>query len=82
MEVSYPLLPYRIYPYKTTIHTLASKLEMDYPDFDSGEMDINLILREMETDKEKKKLLSEKYSDIVLASISSHIMTGQISILY
>ena len=67
MEVSYPALSYRIYPYKTTIHTLASKLEMDYPDFDSGDMDINLILREMETDEGKKKFLSEKYSDIVLA---------------
>lgn len=38
MSVSYPSLKYRVYSYKTTIHTLASKLDHDYPDFNSGEV--------------------------------------------
>ena len=58
MEKSYPDVPYWIYPYKTTIHTLASKLSEDYEDFDSGDYDIRLIIREMESDPEQKKLLS------------------------
>lgn len=66
MEKSYPDVPYRIYPYKTTIHTLASKLSEDYEDFDSGDYDIRLIIREMESDPEQKKLLSENFTDIIM----------------
>ena len=67
MEVSYPSLPYKIYPYRTTIHTLASKLELDYPDFDSGEVDIQSVLKEMEVEEERRNLLSSNFTDIILA---------------
>lgn len=67
MSVSYPSLKYRVYSYKTTIHTLASKLDHDYPDFNSGEVDIQLILKEMESDEETRKMLSSDFSDIILA---------------
>ena len=66
MEMAYPPIRYKVYPYKTTIHTLASKLARDYDDFDSGESDIQLILRDMETDPSLESLLSESFSDIIM----------------
>ena len=50
MKMAYPSIRYNVYSYKTTIHTLAAKLSRDYGDFDSGESDIQLILRDVETD--------------------------------
>lgn len=67
MKKTFPLYKYEIYSYNTTIHTLASKLKKDYQDFDSGDTEIALILRDMENDIEKKKLLSATYSDVILA---------------
>ena len=45
----------------------GSKQDHDYPDFDSGEVDIQLILKEMESDEETRKMLSSDFSDIILA---------------
>lgn len=67
MKKTFPLDKYEIYSYNTTIHTLAAKLRKDYQDFDSGNTEIALILRDMEIDPDKKKLLSGKFSDIILA---------------
>ena len=67
MKVMYPHLTYDIYSYSTTIHTLAAKLTKDYPDFDNGESDIRLILREMEQDPDKQQILNGTFTDIILA---------------
>ena len=66
MKKTYPGFRFRIYSYNTTIHTLASKLREDYHDFDSGDTDIVLILKEMEECNEKRMLLSERFSDRIL----------------
>ena len=44
----FPDISYKIYSYRTTIHTLASRLKNEYPDFDDGYHDIRLILRDNE----------------------------------
>lgn len=67
MRKSFSSLKYSIYSYQTNIHILASKLEEEYSDFDTNEMDIALILRNLETDAEKKRLLSDSFTDIILA---------------
>ena len=67
MKEAYPALHYRIYSYKTTIHTLAARLEEEYPDFDSGDVDIQFVLREMENDVNQRTLLSSHFSDVILA---------------
>lgn len=67
MRKVFPQHKYEIYSYNTTIHTLAAKLKKDYPDFDSGDTEIALILRDMETDEDKRNLLSGFFSDIILA---------------
>ena len=76
MKKTYPGFRFRIYSYNTTIHTLASKLREDYHDFDSGDTDIVLILKEMEECNEKRMLLSERdslteysYSTLILTTI-------------
>ena len=67
MKESYPSYKYKIYPYRTTIHVLASILSKYYPDFDNGETDIQAILREIEEEANRKQLLSETFTDIILA---------------
>lgn len=57
---------YEIYPYKCNIHTLAQILYDEYPDFDENEIDIQLVLRSKERDKNQRELLSQKYRDIFL----------------
>ena len=57
---------YEIYPYRCNIHVLAQLLYNDYPDFENDEIDIQLVLRSLEDDKEQKKLLGEKYRDIFM----------------
>ena len=57
---------YKIYTYKTNLHTLAKHLEDDYPDFDKNESDICLILRSYERSKSKRAVLSDRYTDIFL----------------
>ena len=63
-NVCYKSKKYNIYSYKTTIHTLVSKL------FVNGkidkDLDIRLTLKENETDEEKREILSKTYSDIFL----------------
>ena len=67
MKESYPSYKYRIYSYRTTIHVLAATLSEYYPNFDNGETDIQAILREMEQNADRKQLLSETFTDIILA---------------
>ena len=67
MSRSYSSFAYEVYSYRTTIHTLASILRESYSDFADGDTDIRLILREQEPDPGKKAILSERYTDIILA---------------
>ncbi len=55
---------YEIVTYNTNIHNLANILINNNHIDDS--LDIKLLLREFEKDKEKKKLLSQDFSDIIL----------------
>ena len=57
---------YKFYSYKTNIHTLAQELYNNYPDFDEGDVDIRLVLASLESSKEKKEILLDKYSDIYM----------------
>ena len=57
---------YKFYSYKTNIHTLAQELYNNYPDFDEGDVDIRLILASLESSREKKEMLLDKYSDIYM----------------
>lgn len=55
---------YDIYSFETNIHVLASKLAPT-GNLDK-ELDIKQVLKEMETDKEKREILSQEFSDIYL----------------
>ena len=57
---------YQFYSYKATIHTLSQELYNKYPDFDEGDIDIRLILASLESNKEKKEMLLDKYSDVYM----------------
>lgn len=63
-NVCYSDKKYTIYSYNTTIHTLIFKL------FENGhideDLDIKLALRENEKDEEKRKILSQKYTETFL----------------
>lgn len=54
---------FECYSYNTNLHDLAEHIEAYYPDLDDY-VDILAILREKETDKSKKDLLSATYTDI------------------
>ena len=66
IKTCYPSIKHEFYSYKTTLHTLAQVLEKDYPSFEEDNIDIRLVLRSMENDKDKKLILSQKYHDIYL----------------
>ena len=66
IKTCYPSIKHEFYSYKTTLHTLAQVLEKDYPSFEEDNIDIRLVLRSMENDKDKKLILSQKYNDIYL----------------
>jgi len=55
-----------IYSYRTNIHVLAQELYNNYPDFDTDSIDIRLVLKSLENDKNQRKLLDEHYNDIYL----------------
>lgn len=57
---------YSTYTYTTNIHVLAQILYDEYPDFDSDEVDIQLVLKSHENTNRKKELLSRKYKDVYL----------------
>lgn len=57
---------YDVYTYKTNIHSLAQILYNEYPDFDQGDIDIQLVLKSKEEDEEKRKVLEQRYSDVYL----------------
>lgn len=66
LKVCYAKQGYQIYIYHTNLHTLAARLEKDYPDFTEVEVDIRLVLRSYEDDERKKARLSERYTDTFL----------------
>lgn len=55
-----------IYCYNTTLHTFADRLEKNYPDFDDGNTDIQLVLRGGENNEKEREKLSQSYNDIFL----------------
>ncbi len=57
---------FAFYTYKTNVHVLATRLEMDYPDFDDGSVDILRMLRSYETDDQQKNILNHSYTDIFM----------------
>lgn len=64
IDVCYRNKNYNIYSYNTTIHTLVQKLFIDGKI--DEDIDIRLALRENEQDEEKRKILSQKYTEIFL----------------
>lgn len=57
---------YHTYSYRANIHMLAGELMKNYPDFDEDNIDIKLILKSMESDDNKKKILDDDYNDVYL----------------
>ena len=64
IKTCYPDIKHEFYYYKTTLHTLAQVLDNDYPNYEKDNVDIKLLLRSMENDKDKRTVLSQKYNDI------------------
>ena len=62
----YKKADYKIYTYKTNIHVLAQELFNNYNDFDDDETDIRLILASLESDKKRRDILLDKYTDIYM----------------
>lgn len=56
---------YSIYPYTTTIHTLAKLIFNKNEEIDE-DLDIKKVLKEQETDLIKRRMLEKDYTDIVL----------------
>lgn len=57
---------YHTYSYRANIHMLAKELMNNYPDFDEDNIDIKLVLKSIESDENKKKILDDNYNDIYL----------------
>ena len=57
---------YEIYSYRTNIHILSQILCSEYPDFETNDIDIRLVLRSREKDDDRRRILQEKYRDIYL----------------
>ncbi len=64
-DICYKYKKYEIYSYNTTIHTLVDILFDEDGNIDE-DLDIKLTLRENEKDEEKRKILSQKYTEIFL----------------
>ena len=64
-DICYKDKKYEIYSYNTTIHTLVDILFDEDGNIDE-DLDIKLTLRENEKDEEKRKILSQKYTEIFL----------------
>lgn len=71
----FPQEEFEVYSYKTNIHILAQLLYNEYPDFDEDEVDIRLVLRSVEDDEYKRKILSQMYRDIYRIKTISVIKT-------
>lgn len=61
----YPNVEYEYYSYSTDIHTLARLLFNDNNELDEY-LDVQQVLKANESNYQKKKILSQKYSDIIL----------------
>ena len=61
-----PKQKYEVYSYRTNIHILAQALCREYPDFETAEVDVQLVLSAMEKDEEKRKILRDRYRDVYL----------------
>lgn len=62
----YSSVPFKTYTYRTNLHNLAKVIEEEYPDFESDEIDIKLVLKSKEENSDKRKILEAKYTDIFL----------------
>lgn len=62
---SIPGVEYSIYPYATTVHTLAKLIFNKTGEIDE-DLDIKKVLKEKETDLIKRKILEKDYTDIIL----------------
>lgn len=62
----YQKFEYNFYSYKTNLHVLAQELYNNYPDFESDNIDIKLVLSSLEDDEDKKWALKEQYTDVFL----------------
>lgn len=58
-------LQYKIWTYKTNIYDLYTRLTNGYED-ELGDLELLDVLREKETDEEIKRILSQRYTDILL----------------
>lgn len=65
-ECCYKKLEYNFYSYKTSLHVLAQELYNNYPDFESDNIDIRLVLSSLESNESRKKILRDQYSDVFL----------------
>ena len=55
-----------VYPYRCNIHVLAQLLYHEYPSFEEDEIDIQLVLKSVETKKHYREILSQTYQDVFL----------------
>lgn len=62
----YASVEFQTFVYHTNLHNLAKLLDEEYPEFDDGTIDIQLILKSQETSKRKCEMLSGKYTDVYL----------------
>lgn len=65
LEICIPNVEYNIYPYTTTIHTLAKSIFNKNGEIDE-DLDIKKVLKEQEKDLMKKIILQKDYTDIIL----------------
>lgn len=65
LRICIPNVEYNIYPYTTTIHTLAKSIFDKKGEIDEN-LDIKKVLKEREKDLEKKRILQKDYTDIIL----------------
>lgn len=66
LDVCFAGFDHKIYTYRTNLHVLAKRLEEDYPEFESDEIDIQLFLKSYENNDSQMELLSKSYTDIFL----------------
>lgn len=65
LKICIPNVEYNIYPYTTTIHTLAKSIFNKKGEIDE-DLDIKKVLKEQEKDLMKKRILQKDYTDIIL----------------
>lgn len=62
----YKKAEYQVVPYKANVHMLAQHLYNYYPKFEDDNVDIKLVLSSMTSNKDKKELLRQHYTDVYM----------------